>query len=248
MLFVSPHFRHWKSVSGSCDRNDRVLAAGVSGSLDPAATADKARCKGMGKTFPRFSARRSIPAHAVELKKYAGGIEPRTSTCDNEHTAASLGQSDKLGVENPPCDCPFGSKHSTSVCPFSPCRDEDITFAGNASKEAAEGVCLVTQDSRYIFPYDHAGRQAVFGPDIVDGVGEDDVSQRQLAARVVEAAPQPRDRVALAWCPTDKHIWSHDLAVANLRGKQRHVAVVGDARKPVCKHARRGFVRLGEPC
>ena len=127
------------------DCDNGVLAAGISGSLDASATARKARSSGVGKAFPRFSARRSIPAQAVELKKYCGGIESLTSTCDNEHTAASLGQSVILGILDPPCRCSLGSKHTTSVRPFSPCWDERITFAGKASKEAAECSRLVAK-------------------------------------------------------------------------------------------------------
>lgn len=47
--------------------------------------------------------RRAIPARAFSLKKYFEGIEPCSSTCDNEHTAASLGQAEILGVQDPPC-------------------------------------------------------------------------------------------------------------------------------------------------
>src|SRR5438067_412908 len=57
-----------------------------------------------GSVFPRVAARRRIPAQAVALKKYRCGIEPFSSTCDNEHTAASLGHSEILGIENPPRD------------------------------------------------------------------------------------------------------------------------------------------------
>lgn len=77
-----------------------------------------------GRALPRFAARRSIPAHAFELKKYRRGIEPLSSTCDNEHTAAALGQSEELGVEDPPRDCARGSKSHTRVRPFSPWRNE----------------------------------------------------------------------------------------------------------------------------
>lgn len=52
------------------DSNYWVLPSGITCSLNPSATACKARCKVMGNSFPRLSARRSIPAHAFELKKY----------------------------------------------------------------------------------------------------------------------------------------------------------------------------------
>lgn len=48
--------------------NYRVLPARVSAAFDPAATADKARRNIVGSSFPRFSARRRIPAQAFALK------------------------------------------------------------------------------------------------------------------------------------------------------------------------------------
>ncbi|WP_160328451.1 MULTISPECIES: hypothetical protein [Pseudomonas] len=42
------------------------------------------------------STRRNILAHTFALKKYLGGIEPVSNTCDNEHTTASLGQAETL--------------------------------------------------------------------------------------------------------------------------------------------------------
>lgn len=118
----------------------------------PKATACSAACRDGGSDFPRFSARRSIPAHAVPLKKNLGGIEPFSSTCDNEHTAASLGQGEKLGVEDAPRDCSFGAKHTTSVCPFSPWWFQWIIFSGKSSKKAAEGVVFGAEDARDVFP------------------------------------------------------------------------------------------------
>jgi hypothetical protein len=96
----------------------------------------------MGNFFPLFSARRSIPAHAFELKKYRCGIEPLSSTCDNEHTTASLGQAEILGIKDPPRDCSFGSIHSTSVLPFAPWRFQWAIFPGKASQKASEGIVL----------------------------------------------------------------------------------------------------------
>jgi hypothetical protein len=58
----------------------------------------KARFSASGSALPRFSARRSIPAQAFPLKKNRGGIKPVSSTCDNEHAAASLGQAEELGI------------------------------------------------------------------------------------------------------------------------------------------------------
>jgi len=138
----------------------RHLLNGRVGAVDSYAawaTALSACSSATGSSFPRFSARRSIPAHAVELKKYRCGIEPLSSTCDNEHTAASLGHSEILGVCDPPRDCSFGAKHITSVRPFPPWRDERVIFAGKSSKEAAEGVIRGGEDSGDVFPEDDTG-------------------------------------------------------------------------------------------
>lgn len=42
-----------------------------------------------------------MPRHAVALKKYRCGTSPVSKTSDNEHTAASLGHSEELSVQNP---------------------------------------------------------------------------------------------------------------------------------------------------
>ena len=64
------------------------------------ATASSARRKGGGSSFPRFAARRRIPAQAFGLKKYRDGTAPVSKTADNEHTLAALGQSEILSVKN----------------------------------------------------------------------------------------------------------------------------------------------------
>jgi hypothetical protein len=65
------------------------------------AAASSARNKAAGNSRPRFSARRRIPRQAVGLKKYLGGTSPGSvSTSDNEHTAATLGDSEPLSVKN----------------------------------------------------------------------------------------------------------------------------------------------------
>jgi hypothetical protein len=104
-------------------------------------TASSAACKALGNFFPRFSARRSIPAHAVGLKKNLGGMEVCSSTCDNEHTLASLGESEVLSVQGSPRDCSLGSKDNTCVCP------SRLTFwrkrlagTGKCSKKASKCV------------------------------------------------------------------------------------------------------------
>jgi len=54
-----------------------------------------------GSAFPRLSARRRIPAHAFGLKKNRPGTSrASSSTCDNEHTASSLGDGTRVSVHS----------------------------------------------------------------------------------------------------------------------------------------------------
>lgn len=102
------------------DGNHRILPARAIRAGYSPATARKARSNWGGSAFPRFAARRRIPAHAFALKKYRSGIGPEISTCDNEDAFASLGQAEILGVEESPRDCSLWSRHKTSVSPFLP--------------------------------------------------------------------------------------------------------------------------------
>lgn len=120
------------------------------------AVASSAESRADGSVLPRFSARRSSPAQAVALKKYRCGIKSVSSTCDNEHTAASLGQSEVLGVKNAPSDSSFWSKDSTSVRPSFPWWLQLVVLTGKRSKKASECVVFTTEDSRYVFPQDDA--------------------------------------------------------------------------------------------
>jgi hypothetical protein len=136
--------------------NQVVLSASASGSMC-CATVCSARSNCRGNAFPLFSARRSIPAHAFELKKNRCGIEVCSSTCDNEHTLASLGQSEMLGVEDAPRDCSRGSINKTSVRPSAPWRDERFIFTGKSCQKAPEGVIFGVEDSGDVFPEDDGG-------------------------------------------------------------------------------------------
>jgi hypothetical protein len=148
---------HWRLPRIQC-AVDAIVHPGGQAVADPiivaCATERRANSNASGNAFPRFSARRSIPAHAVELKKYLDGIEVVSSTCDNEHTAASLGHSEILGVEDAPRDCSRGAKHTTSVRPFSPWRLKLAILAGKRSKKAPECVVFGAEDSGHVFPDD----------------------------------------------------------------------------------------------
>ncbi len=89
-------------------RDHRILSARLAWPLYPSATANKAWCNCGGSPFPRFSARRSIPEHALWLRKYRCGTSPVSEISDNDDTPSSLGygatkpvHSDILRVQDP---------------------------------------------------------------------------------------------------------------------------------------------------
>ena len=53
-----------------------------------------------GRDFPRFAARRRIPAQAFWLKKNRSGMRPISKTCDNEDSTTTLGNSEVLCVQH----------------------------------------------------------------------------------------------------------------------------------------------------
>jgi hypothetical protein len=63
------------------------------------ATRSNAVCSEGGNDLPRFSARRRIPAHAFWLKKNLGGTSS-SKMSDNEHSTASLGDSEEASVQH----------------------------------------------------------------------------------------------------------------------------------------------------
>jgi len=89
-------------------RNQSAVAIEV---RPESATAFSARAKGGGNSFPRFAARRRMPAQALALKKYRCGTSPVSKMSDNEHTPSSLRNcagkavhSDVLSVKNSVCE------------------------------------------------------------------------------------------------------------------------------------------------
>jgi hypothetical protein len=132
--------------------------------------------------LPRFSARRSIPAHAVELKKYRCGIEPRSSTCDNKHTAASLGHAEILGVKDTPRDCSFRSRHITSVRPSLPCRLEWHIFPSKPSEKASKSVIRGVENAGYVFPHGDGG----FVSNGIKGIKDVNVGEGKLSTVVLQ--------------------------------------------------------------
>ncbi|CAA7620523.1 conserved hypothetical protein [Magnetospirillum sp. SS-4] len=198
------------------------------------AASASASIKRGGKTLFRFSARRMIPAHAFALKKYLDGIGPVSSTCDNEHTTAALGQAEILGVEHPPRDCPRGSKHSTSVRPFAPWRDDRTIFSGQSAQKASEGVVAGGEDSGDVLPNN---------PSWVDGIGEFHEFERKVATGIVQRLAQPRHRECLAGRAAHQDV---DFSPPCRTVDGGHVAQIGDGRIAVGQHGGRKRLDLGE--
>jgi len=81
-------------IAGGCDQAAVVIK------VPAEATASRAARKERGSDFPRFSARRSIPRHALALKKYRRGTTPVSKMSDKEDATAALGNSNVLSVKN----------------------------------------------------------------------------------------------------------------------------------------------------
>jgi hypothetical protein len=107
-----------------------------------------------GNFFPRLLARRRIPAHAFGLKEYrAGTSRLSSSVSDNKHTLASLGQSEVLSVQHPPCEpipefCqrPREGSHRPSsvrrqdtgdIFPDHPARSKNVNQSAEVQREAS---------------------------------------------------------------------------------------------------------------
>ena len=67
-----------------------------------AASASSAPASGRGSARPRLAALRRMPAAAFGLKKYLDRCGPVSKTSGKEDTAASLGHSEPLRVQNSP--------------------------------------------------------------------------------------------------------------------------------------------------
>jgi len=107
-----------------------------------------------------LAARARIPAHARGLKKYRDRWSPVSKIADNEHTAASLGDSEKLSVKDSPrdaipaldhepdegreCESVVGRKDSGDVLPNHPAGADS---ASKAKKLDGQVTTRVIQSS-----------------------------------------------------------------------------------------------------
>jgi hypothetical protein len=142
-----------------------------------AACSNAARSKG-GNSRPRFSARRRIPEQAFALKKYRGGRSPVSKMSDNEHTAASLGNSEVLSV-----------KHSVG---------EPIPEFDQAPEEGSKRPSSVDrQNAGDVFPNHPLGALACSQAKIPEG---------QVTTRVRHSSAETGDAERLAGGSADKKV------------------------------------------
>jgi hypothetical protein len=130
-----------------------------------AVTSDSARRKDGGNSFPRFPARRRIPAQAFALKKYRRGISPVSKMSDNEHATAPLGNSEELSVKN---------SVGEPIPEFCQPPEE-----GSKIPPSVRG-----QDTRDVFP-DHPSGSKLPSNCQID--------EHEIASRIIESLSQSRD-------------------------------------------------------
>ena len=187
VLVFQPHLVAEVSVERGRDRlrDYGVLPSCVSASLDPSATACKAWCNIVGSALPRFSARRRIPRQAFAVKKYRCGTSPVSKISDNEHTTASLRDSEfevacshVLSVEHPICE-PI-----PEFC--QPCEEGSKIFS-----------LVIGEDARNVFPHAPAGTITA---------SEGEIGEHEVSTRVIKSTAKSRDTEALAGRSSDKQV------------------------------------------
>jgi hypothetical protein len=139
----------------------------------------------------------------------------------------------------------LGTKHNTTVCPFSPWRFQRTIFAGKTpskpSEEESEGVVAGAEDAGDVFPDGDDGRFSFFTVPPVNGVGEHDVGERQVPASIVERTAQPRDGKSGTWRPADEHV-----ARWRVFDELQEVAVKGHVWEAMREHGARERFDLRE--
>jgi hypothetical protein len=140
-------------------------------------TCCKAWSNNGGKAFPRFSARRRIPAQAFELKKYLGGTVDLSKISDNEHTPSSLRDCPWKTV----CSDPLSVQHPVGVLiPQLPQRPE----------EGSKVPSFVTaEETGYIF---------VDNPSRPETVNDRKVCKHEVPSWILKSFSEACDRESLA--------------------------------------------------
>jgi hypothetical protein len=125
-----------------------------------------------------LSARRSIPAHAVGLKKNLCGSTPVSKTRDNEDSTATLGDSEVLSVQ-----------HSVS---------EPIPEFDQRPEEGTKIFSSVTTEQTWhVFKDDPSGLELI---------SESKKHETEVAPRVVESLAESGDGEGLARSPSDQKV------------------------------------------
>jgi hypothetical protein len=119
-----------------------------------------------------------MPLQAVALKKNRCGTSPVSKISDNEHAAASLGNSKELSVKHSVGDAIPELDHAPE----------------NGTKVPSS---IARQDAGDVLPDQPSGPQAVSQPKIFEG---------QVTALVVQSASESCDTERLARCPADQKV------------------------------------------
>lgn len=109
-----------------------------------------------GRSFPRFSARRRIPAQAVGLKKYRGAIGPVSSVEDNEHAAPPLRHSEPLRIKHGPLDEPLCTQDHALGLPAVAGRI-DVASCQRANHDSKVSAAVCAERSGDVLPQEPAG-------------------------------------------------------------------------------------------
>jgi hypothetical protein len=113
--------------------------------------------------------------------------------------------------------------------PFSPWRLERIDFAGNASKEATEGVVVGGEDAGDVFPHEKSGRKSCCTAEGVDVGIEFAEDEGEIAAIVGEGGAESGHGESLARGATAEEFDEHEERIWPF-APAGEIAEVGDVR------------------
>lgn len=168
---------HRARKRGARQRRRQIVSDYSVSSCDVDATALRASRSRCGSTFPLFSARRRIPAHALGLKKYRSGSGSGSKMSDKKHTLASLGQSVELSVQHSPC--------------------EAIPELRKGAEKASKGVVSKGQNSGDVLPEE---------PPRAKRLSQSRKLKGEVAAFSSESTAETGDTEALAGRPSDEEV------------------------------------------
>ncbi|AMZ71393.1 hypothetical protein TK06_09920 [Pseudomonas fluorescens] len=183
----------------------------------------------------------------MALKKYRGGIESHASTCDKEHTTASLGQAEILGIQDAPRDCSLGAKHNTCVRPSLPWGDEFMFFASQCCDKTSEGVAPIGEHAENVFPDDDGFRFLSSHSDLVDCIGKLHKCKSQSTSSICQARAKTRHTECLARRAANQNGRSLNDSIECLAGQSLHVAEIRYGRVMMGQHRTRERCYFGKP-